>query len=144
MRLTFHSDYALRVLIYLAVYPDRLATAEQIACAYGISRNHIVKIVQRLAHFGFVETVRGRSGGMQLARPAEEISVGDVLRVTEEDFDLVECFRPDSDCRITPVCRLKSALKAALEAYLEVLDKWTLAELAVNRQGLARRLAVEA
>ena len=144
MRLTFHSDYALRVLIYLAVHPDRRATAEQIASAYGISRNHIAKVVQRLAHFGFVQTLRGRSGGMKLARPAEEISVGAVLRVTEENFDLVECFRPDNDCCITPVCRLKSALKAATGAYLQVLDEWTLDELVVKRRGLARRLVVSA
>ena len=144
MRLTSHSDYALRVLIYLAVGQDRLATAEEIAGAYGISRNHVVKIVQRLAQFGFVDTVRGRGGGMRLARVPEEISVGAVLRVTEEDFDLVECFRPDNDCCIAPVCRLKGALKTALEAYLEVLDEWALADLAVNRQALTRRLAVGA
>jgi len=143
MRLTFHSDYSLRVLMYLAVFPDRLATAEQIASAYGISRHHIMKVVQRLAYFGFIETLRGRSGGVRLARPAHEITVGAVLRVTEEDFDLVECFGRKNTCDITPVCRLKGALHDALEAYLQVLDEWTLSELAQNRRGLANRLAVQ-
>lgn len=140
MRLTLHSDYSLRVLMYLAAFPDRLATAEQIAAAYDISHNHIMKVVQRLAHLGFVETLRGRNGGIRLALPPEEISVGAVVRGTEEDFDLVECFRSKTTCCITPVCGLQGALRDALDAYLHVLDEWTLSELAINRTGLARRL----
>jgi Rrf2 family nitric oxide-sensitive transcriptional repressor len=106
MRLTLHSDYSLRVLMYLAAFPDRLATAEQIAVAYDISHHNIMKVVQRLAHLGFVETLRGRNGGIQLALSPEKISVGAVVRATEEDFDLVECFRSQTACCITPVCRL--------------------------------------
>lgn len=140
MRLTLHSDYSLRVLMYLAAFPDRLATAEQIAAAYDISHHHIMKVVQRLARLGFVETSRGRNGGIRLALAPEEISVGAVVRATEEDFDLVECFRSKTTCCITPVCRLQGALRDALDAYLQVLDEWTLSELAINRRGLARRL----
>lgn len=143
MRLTVHSDYSLRVLMYLTVFPDRLATIEQISCAYGISQNHIMKVVQRLAHHGFVKTLRGRTGGIRLAKPPEEISVGAVIRATEEDFYLVECFRPDDACCVTPVCRLKGVLNDALSAYLRVLDECTLAQLVGDRrQRLARRLAV--
>jgi len=140
MRLTVHSDYSLRVLMYLATFPDRLATIEQIASAYGISQNHIMKVVQRLARYGFIETLRGRSGGIRLALPTQEITVGAVLRVTEEDFDLVECFRAENACCITPVCRLRGALGDALEAYLQVLDEWTLADLVTNPKRLANRL----
>lgn len=141
MRLTVHSDYSLRVLMYLAAYPDRLATIEQIACAYGISQNHIMKVVQRLAHHGFVETLRGRAGGIRLAKSPAKITVGAVLRATEEDFYLVECFRPESSCCITPVCRLKGALHDALDAYLDVLDGWTLAQLVCNPRRLTNRFA---
>lgn len=141
MRLTVHSDYSLRVLMYLATFPDRLATIEQIAFAYGISQNHIMKVVQTLARHGFIETLRGRSGGIQLALPTQKITVGAVLRATEEDFYLVECFRPENTCCITPVCRLKGALSDALEAYLHVLDDWTLDELVASPKRLANRLA---
>lgn len=140
MRLTLHSDYSLRVLMYLVVFPERLATAEQIAAAYDISHHHITKVVQRLARLGFVKTMRGRKGGIRLAMPPDEISVGAVVRATEEDFDLVECFRSKTACRITPVCRLQGALHDALDAYLGVLDAWTLAEIATNKSGLARHL----
>ena len=140
MRLTVHSDYSLRVLMYLAAFPDRLVTIEQIANAYGISQNHVMKVVQTLARHGFVETLRGRSGGIRLALATTEITIGAVLRATEEDFDLVECFRPESACCITPVCRLKGALSDALEAYLQVLDEWTLAELVTSRKRLTDRL----
>jgi Rrf2 family nitric oxide-sensitive transcriptional repressor len=140
MRLTVHSDYSLRVLMYLAAFPDRLVTIEQIANAYGISQNHVMKVVQTLARHGFVETLRGRSGGIRLALATTEITIGAVLRATEEDFDLVECFRPDNACSITPVCRLKGALSDALDAYLHVLDEWTLANLVTSPKRLASRL----
>jgi Rrf2 family transcriptional regulator, nitric oxide-sensitive transcriptional repressor len=125
--------------MYLAAFPDRLATIEQVAGAYGISQNHIMKVVQRLARHGFVETLRGRAGGVRLAKPPEKITVGAVLRATEEDFYLVECFRPEGSCSITPVCRLKGALNDALEAYLDVLDEWTVAELVSNPRRLTNR-----
>jgi Rrf2 family nitric oxide-sensitive transcriptional repressor len=141
MRLTVLSDYSLRVLMYLGAAPDRLATIEEIARAYGISENHLMKVVHGLARHGFIETVRGRGGGMRLAKPAKAITVGAVLRKVEDDFALVECFREDNTCRITSVCQLKRALTQAMDAYLEVLDQWTLAELVARPKRLMAELA---
>ncbi len=140
MRLTTLSDYSLRVLMYLGATPDRLATIEEIARAYGISENHLMKVVHGLARAGFVETLRGRGGGMRLAVPAETITVGAVLRAVEEDFALVECFGTGDTCRITNVCRLKRVLGQALDAYFKVLDEWTLAELVAKPKVLLNEL----
>ena len=130
MRHTSYSDYALRMLMYLAVHPDRLCTIDEIARAYAISRNHLMKLAFELGRAGYIRTVRGRSGGLALGRPAESIVVGDVIRHTEEDFALVECFRPErNECAITPGCRLRSVFANALAAYLSVLDGYTLADL---------------
>lgn len=135
MQLTRYTDYSLRVLMYLAVRSDRLATIEEIARAYGISKAHLTKVVHELGGVGFIETVRGRGGGIQLGRAPEEIRVGAVVRFTEESMDLVECFDPDtSDCRIESVCRLRSVLGDALEAFLRVLDRYTLADLVARRR----------
>ncbi|PWE18077.1 BadM/Rrf2 family transcriptional regulator [Marinicauda salina] len=143
MRLTAHTDYALRVLIYAAVQPDERCTIEQIAAGYGISRNHLMKIVRKLGEHGFIETVRGRGGGLRLARPAEEIVVGDVVRVMEEGFAQAECFKPaENRCVITPACGLIGVLKRAVDAYLGVLDEVTLAEISTRRDKLARLLAL--
>src|ERR1043165_3200087 len=103
MRLTVLSDYSLRVLMYVASMPQRLVTIQEIAQAYGISENHLMKVVHGLAQHGFVTTVRGRGGGIRLARPASKITVGAVIRAVEDDFALVECFRTDNTCRITEV-----------------------------------------
>ena len=129
MRLTVFSDYSLQVLMFIAASPDRLVTIEEIATAYGISENHLMKVVQTLARSGFVETVRGRGGGMRLGKPADQIVVGSVLRVTEEDFGLVECFRDQNACRVTRVCRLRGLLDEALAAFFKVVDGRTLADL---------------
>ncbi|MDJ1158998.1 Rrf2 family transcriptional regulator [Chelatococcus sp. SYSU_G07232] len=136
MRLTVQSDYALRVLMYAASCPDRLVTIDEIARGYGISENHLMKVVQKLAHAGFLVTVRGRGGGLRLARPAAEITVGAVIRATEEDFALVECFGSGNRCRLTPICRLKPVLGEAIAAYLSVLDRSRLSDLVA----LPRRL----
>jgi Rrf2 family nitric oxide-sensitive transcriptional repressor len=141
MRLTTLSDYSLRVLMFLGASPGRLATIEEIARAYGISENHLMKVVHGLARAGFVETVRGRGGGLRLARPAETITVGAVLRAVEEDFALVECFGTGDTCRITSVCRLKRVLGQALDAYFKVLDEWTLAELVARPKVLLDQLS---
>lgn len=143
MRLTVLSDYSLRVLMYLAVDPERRATIEEIAKAYGISENHLMKVVHGLALHGFVTTVRGRGGGLKLSRPAAEITVGAVLRVVEEDYALVECLGTSDTCQITGVCRLKRVLQQALRAYFDVLDEWTLADLVVRPKALADLLAIE-
>lgn len=130
MRLTTFSDYAFRVLIYLGTAPQGLATIADIATAYGVSENHLMKVVHHLARLGYVETVRGKGGGMRLARPAAEINVGEVLRATEDGFDLVDCMgEGESDCRIARACALKGALGEAVSAFLEVLDSYTLADL---------------
>lgn len=132
MRLTQFTDYALRLLIYAATHADRLVTIEETADAYGISRNHLMKVANQLTRQGYLRAVRGRSGGLTLARPAREIGLGDVVRTTEPDFAMVECFGDGDRCRITPACRLKGILGRALKAFLAEMDQHTLAELAID------------
>jgi len=135
MQLTRYTDYSLRVLIYLGVRPEGLATVEEIAVAYGISKAHLTKIVHRLGLAGYVETVRGRGGGLRLARQPERIRIGEVVRHAEEAMALVECFDPDTNlCRIEPACGLRAALQDALDAFLRTLDGYTLADLVGRRR----------
>jgi len=132
MRLTNFTDYALRVLIYLGAHRDevRLATISDVATAYGISENHLMKVVHQLAKLGYVKTVRGKGGGMQLARAPGEISLGEVVRSTEEDFAVVECFQEGPPkCSIAHACTLQGILAQSLHAFLAVLDRHTLADL---------------
>nr|WP_217911038.1 Rrf2 family transcriptional regulator [Myxococcus sp. AM011] len=130
VHLTLHADYSLRVLLYLAARPGRLASTQELADAYGISKHHLVRVVQTLSGEGFVEVKAGRSGGVTLARPTKDISVGKVLRAAEPDFELVECFnRETNTCPIAPACGLKGVLSEAREAFLAVLDRYTLADL---------------
>ncbi|MBO6669581.1 Rrf2 family transcriptional regulator [Parvibaculum sp.] len=145
MRLTLHTDYALRVLMHLALAPGRLVTISEVAASFSISRNHLVKVAHELGQAGFVETMRGRGGGLRLARPPEEIAIGDVVRAMEEDFRIVECFDRDANsCCIAPACRLKRLLKEALDAWLAVLDGATLADLVERPAPLRRLLALTA
>lgn len=134
MRLTNYTDYSLRVLIYLASKPlDELSNITEIAEAYGISRNHLSKVIHELGRFGFIHTIRGRGGGIKLAVPPEEINIGIVVRQIEDDFKLVECFSDGpSNCVISPVCGLRHVLNRALTAYLTVLDGYTLADIVRN------------
>lgn len=141
MRLTAHTDYALRVLIYAAVAPDGLCRIEEISSAYKISKNHLMKVVRGLAEKGFLKTVRGRGGGLKLARPASEIVVGDVVRAMEDSFAQAECFRPENTCVITPVCGLKGVLNRAVQAYLAELDTVTLADISRRNNALAKLLS---
>jgi Rrf2 family nitric oxide-sensitive transcriptional repressor len=135
VRLTLSTDYSLRVLMYLAVRPEGLATIDEISRAYDISRGHLMKVVHALGRAGFVETSRGRGGGIRLARPLDSITVADVVRQTEDRMDLVECFDPvTSHCRIEPVCALRKALDEALDAFLTTLDGYTLADLVARRR----------
>jgi Rrf2 family transcriptional regulator, nitric oxide-sensitive transcriptional repressor len=145
MRLTTYTDYSLRVLIYLGIQRDELVTIKQISDHYGISNNHLLKVVHQLGLLGFVETVRGRNGGLRLARPASEIVIGDVVRKMEQDMALVQCFdtAEASHCRILPACVLKGALAKALQAFLDVLDQYTLADLVVPQSRLAELLQVD-
>lgn len=123
MRLTDHTDYALRVLMYLGDNGGRLATTGEVAALHGISHHHLTKVVNQLGHAGFVETVRGRSGGIRLARPPGEIMLGDVVRHTEPDFHVVACLDGrDHGCPLAPHCVLKGALCRATSCFLEALD----------------------
>ncbi|GMA65325.1 Rrf2 family transcriptional regulator [Alicyclobacillus fastidiosus] len=138
MNLTMFTDYSLRTLIYVAMKPDdRLSNIQEIADVYGISANHLMKSVHKLGKLGLIQTIRGRNGGFRLAKPAEEINIGWVVREMEENWNIVECFdEQNGACVLSPSCRLKNVLGEALKAYLAVLDKYTLADLVVNRQAL--------
>ncbi len=133
MRLTRYTDYAMRVLLYLAARPDRLCSISEIAGAYGISQNHLMKVVSDLVGAGYLESVRGRSGGVRLARPPSEINIGAVVRHTEDGFDLVDC----GSCVIAPACGLTGALAQALTAFMKVLDGYTLENLTSRRLDMA-------
>ena len=143
MRLTTFSDYTLRVLIYLGVHDDQIATVAQIAGAYGISANHLMKVVHYLAQGGYIETARGKGGGMRLGLAPERINLGEVVRGTEDNRNLVECFdRDSSNCRIESACVLRGILGQALDAYFRALDGYTLADLLVPKPRLANMLAL--
>lgn len=131
MRLTLYTDYSLRVLLYLAYQEGKTVTISELADFYKISRNHLVKVVHNLGLDGYILTTRGRNGGLKLARPAQEIFIGNVVRSTEPDFDLLECFNPATDqCVITRSCSLKSVIFNAQASFLAELDKYSLADLA--------------
>jgi len=141
MRLTTFSDYTLRVLIYLALDQTKLATIPVIAAAYGISENHLMKVVHQLACAGVVETTRGKGGGIRLALPPEEIRLGQIVKVAEGVAPIVECLGEEaSACRIAPACRLSGILVRAFDALYEVLDEYTLADLVGNRRALKQVL----
>lgn len=136
MRLTQWTDYTLRVLMYCAACEDREqpVTISEVAESYGISRSHLTKIVQQLAAQNLLETSRGRGGGMRLMKSPQDINVGAVVRSTETDFTLVECFDPETnECRLSRHCRLQSVLASAMESFFAVLDKVTLADLMVTQ-----------
>ena len=133
MRLTRYTDYAMRVLLYLAARPDRLCSIAEIAGAYGISQNHLMKVVSDLVGVGYLDSVRGRYGGVRLARPPSEINIGAVVRHTEDGFDLVDC----GSCIIAPACGLTGALAQALTAFMKVLDGYTLENLTSRRLDMA-------
>lgn len=136
MQLTMHTDFALRVLMYLSVRRDRLCRVSEIARDYRISRNHLVKVVNRLARAGFVQTHRGRAGGVALAREPEAIRIGDVLRHTEGAFEPVECFRIGNRCPITSACPLPPILSEAYRNFVATLDRYTIADLTARRRRL--------
>jgi Rrf2 family nitric oxide-sensitive transcriptional repressor len=129
VRLTRYTDYAMRVLLYVGAHPDRLCSIAEISRAYGISQNHLMKVVHDLGKARYIASARGRFGGIKLGRPAEEISVGAVVRHTEDGFDLADC----GTCLIAPACGLTGAFREALAAFLRVLDGYTLADLLTRR-----------
>ena len=138
MQLTTYTDYALRVLIYLGIQPvEKLSNIKDIANFYHISNNHLSKVVYELGKLGIVDTVRGRNGGIKLAKKPSDINIGTVIRETEKPIHLVECFDSENNlCKISPACRLKGVLYEALQAYLNVLDRYTLEDLLINKDDL--------
>ncbi|MGH6818905.1 MAG: RrF2 family transcriptional regulator [Methylovirgula sp.] len=143
MRLTHYTDYSLRVLIYLGLRPERLSSIREIAVAYGISESHLMKVAHALGKGGYVATLRGRGGGLKLAKSPSEIGVGEVVRHTEDDVALADCFVPGPECRIDGPCRLQHLLREALQAFFAVLDQYTLADLLqVNRTLLKASLGL--
>jgi Rrf2 family transcriptional regulator, nitric oxide-sensitive transcriptional repressor len=143
MELSRFTDYSLRVLIYAAARDGEKVTLSELAQAYRISHHHLVKIVHYLGKLGYLHNRRGRSGGILLGRKASDIRVGDVIRKTETHFNLVECFSAGSDtCRISPTCRLKGVFQEACQAFLDVLDHYTIEDLVQNRAPILRLLSL--
>ncbi|WP_338452135.1 Rrf2 family transcriptional regulator [Niallia oryzisoli] len=142
MRLTNYTDYSLRVLIYLALKKDlELCTIKEVAETYQISKNHLMKITHELGKLGYIETIRGRHGGIRLAKDPEEINIGEVVSKTEEDFHIVDCFnKANKYCVITPSCKLKHILNEALLAFVNVLKEYTLEDLIQNKDDLYQLL----
>ncbi|MCK9544816.1 MAG: Rrf2 family transcriptional regulator [Novosphingobium sp.] len=134
MRFTRYTDYSLRVLIHLALHDDRLCSIGEVSHTYDVSHNHLMKVVNALARDGFIETVRGRSGGMRLARPANQITVGEVVRRTEEGFELADC----SGCALSPACGLTGVLAQGMQAMMAVFDSYTIADLLTDRDVMRR------
>jgi Rrf2 family nitric oxide-sensitive transcriptional repressor len=134
MQLTAFTDYALRILVYAAARPDQRCLTADVASAYGISRHHVIKVVNGLQHLGYIETTRGRSGGFTLARLPEHIRIGDVVRLTES-ATLVECFdRHTNTCPLAQACGLKGVLAEAFAAFLAVLDRYSIADMLARPQ----------
>lgn len=141
MRLSFYSDYSLRLLMYLAVRADQLVTIQDVADAYGISKNHLTKVAFDLGRGGYLSTVRGRGGGIRLAKRPQDIGLGQVLRITEQDRGPAECFDAASNqCAIAGPCRLKGVLGRAMAAFFAVLDDYTLADLTQRHPALKQLL----
>lgn len=143
MRLTVYTDYALRLLMYLALKDDGLATISEVADGYDISKNHLMKVAYQLGVAGYVETVRGRRGGLRLAKPMEAINLGEIVRHTEPDMALVPCFKPiNASCAVQRCCVLQRALQKACVAFVDVLDGYTLSDLVQPKTRLQALLSI--
>jgi len=144
MQLTTFSDYALRVLMYAHAADSRLVTIDEMATSYRISRAHLMKVVNALTRAGYLTAVRGRAGGLKLAQPADKIRLGDVVRATEPDFALVECFSSGCECVIDGCCKLPAVLNRALGAFLAELDQHTVASIALRPKDFRRAFGISA
>jgi Rrf2 family nitric oxide-sensitive transcriptional repressor len=142
MKLNLQTDYALRVLIYVGTNGEELSTIQEIADAFVISKAHLMKVVYRLGKAGYLDTIRGKNGGMRLKRLPETIRVGDVVRSIEVDLAVIDCLGEEGFCRIQPPCVLRGALRDATKAFLAVLDNYTLADLLGPRTALAKLLDI--
>lgn len=144
MHITRYTDFSLRVLIYLAVQGDRLSTIKEIAESYDISKNHLMKVVHQLNIKGYIETVRGKNGGMRLQIAPRDINIGVLVRETEEDLNIVECFSSKNTCKISPVCGLRSMFGEAIDAFVKTLDRYTLEDVIprANQPQLLRILQI--
>jgi len=134
MQLTRFTDYSLRTLIYVGTQGGRLVTIDEISTHFGISRAHLVKVVHKLGQRGYLQTIRGRTGGIRLARPAEQIRAGEVVRDTEDGMAIAECFAGNQSCRLLPSCALKSAFAEARKSFLTTLDGYRLSDLLRPKQ----------
>jgi Rrf2 family nitric oxide-sensitive transcriptional repressor len=143
MRVTLHTDYSLRVLMYVATKGDQLSTIAEIADAYGISKNHLMKVVYQLGLRGYLETVRGKNGGLRLMRKPAQINVGKVVRETDDEMAVVGCMTEKNYCRVENVCILRRAFSKATQAFLSVLDEYTLEDLIKPRGALAGFLGID-
>jgi Rrf2 family transcriptional regulator, nitric oxide-sensitive transcriptional repressor len=142
MRLTLWTDYALRTLIYVGAKAERLSTIAEIAESFDISKAHLMKVVNKLAQQGYIQTVRGKGGGIRLGRTAGQIGIGSVVRDTEEELAVMGCLSRSGFCRIERCCVLRGALRKATLAFLESLDDYTLADLLAPRAKLVRSLGI--
>lgn len=143
MQITYFSDYSLRVLIYLAAKEEKASIAE-ISQAFGVSKNHLMKAVHNLIKLGYIDSIRGKMGGIHLARPPELINVGEIIQQLEPHMDIVECFnRQTNSCSIAPACRLKGVFQEAKEAFLQTLRQYSLADLTENKRALTKHMAPE-
>ncbi len=143
MRLTYHADYALRLLLYLGLKPGQVVTVGEVSDAYGISRNHLIKVAQALGRLGYVDILRGKTGGLRLAQAPEAINIGAVVRQTEPSFELLECFDPATNtCPIISACLLKRILKEAQTAFLSTLERYTMADVLKRPEMLSSILLV--
>jgi Rrf2 family nitric oxide-sensitive transcriptional repressor len=142
MKLTRFTDYSLRVLMHLGLQENDRITIREISESYGISRNHLMKVVSLLTRMGYLDARRGPGGGIALARPASEICLADVIIDMEDDLNMVECFCADGECIIAPVCELKCVLDQALTAYLDTLRAYTLTDLLISKKKLGKMLGI--
>ncbi len=143
MRLTLHTDYALRVLMYVGIKDDALSTIPEIVERFDISKGHVMKVVHRLGQLGYLVTIRGKHGGIKLGLKPTQISIGAVVRDMEEELDVVGCLQGRKDyCRIENCCVLRGALRDATRAFLSTLDRYTLADLIKPRRQLSKLLTL--
>lgn len=144
MHLTHYTDYSLRALIFLSIQPDEKVSIHDIADFFEISKDHLVKVVHNLNRLGYIESIRGRHGGIRLSRKPEDINIGEVVRNVEPHFHLVDCFNKEAPhCKVQPVCKLKHILEDALEQFVSVLDQYTLADLVDDHQVANQLVGIE-